>query len=133
MWTTDTCHAATLVRTISVENFGDGLLHQDCHNHPRNVWVGGLDKELSSYLTNLLRSIIDEIDPTLRVKTLYSALACSYYKGFSLSANYPKGFVELSVKCIMDKHPGCVLYHVERVRGSIQDMILEVSLAIYMN
>jgi len=30
-------------------------------------------------------------------------------------------------------HPGYVLYHVERVRGSRQDMILEASLAIYMN
>ena len=46
MWTTYTCHAATLVRTIAVENFGDGVLHQDCHNHLQNVWVGGLDKEL---------------------------------------------------------------------------------------
>ena len=33
----------------------------------------------------------------------------------------------------MDKHPGYVLYHVEQVRGSIQDMILEASLDIYMN
>ena len=33
----------------------------------------------------------------------------------------------------MDKHPGYVLYHVDQVRGSIQDMILEASLAIYMN
>ena len=33
----------------------------------------------------------------------------------------------------MDKYPGFVLYHVERVQGSRQDMILEASLAIYMN
>ena len=33
----------------------------------------------------------------------------------------------------MDKQPGYVLYHVEQVRVSIQDMILEASLAIYMN
>ena len=75
VWTIDTCHAANLVRTIDVENFGDEVLQQDCHNHLRNVWVVGLEKELSSYLTNLLRSILDEIDPILRVKTLFSALA----------------------------------------------------------
>ena len=72
---TDTCHVATLIRKISVENFGDGVIQQDCHNHTGNVWVGGLDKELSSYFTNLLISSLDEIDPTLRVKTILSAIA----------------------------------------------------------
>ena len=33
----------------------------------------------------------------------------------------------------MDKHPDYVLYHVEQVQGSRKDMILEASLAIYMN
>ena len=33
----------------------------------------------------------------------------------------------------MDKHPWYVLYHIERVRGSRQEMILEASLAIYTN
>ena len=74
MWTTDTCHVATLVRTISVENFGDGVLQQDCHKHLRNVWVGGLEKELSSYLTNLLISSLDEIDPTLHDNSQILAL-----------------------------------------------------------
>ena len=92
VWTTDTCHAATLIRTIDVENFGDGVLQKDYHNPLRNVWVGGLDKELSLYLTNLLISSLDEIYPTLRVKTLFSALARAYDKGFCLSAKYPKGF-----------------------------------------
>ena len=47
VWTTDTFHAATLVRTIFVENFGDGVLHQYCQNYLQNLWVGGLEKELS--------------------------------------------------------------------------------------
>ena len=97
VWTTDTCHAATIVRTIDVEKFGYGVLQKYCHNHLRNIWVGGLDKELSSYLTNLLRSSIYEIDTILRVKTLFSALARAYNKGFSISANYPKGFGELFI------------------------------------
>ena len=78
--TTDTYDAATLVRTISLENFEDGLLQQYCHNHLQNVWVGGLEKEFSSYLTILLRSSLDEIDTTLHVKTLFSALAHAYDK-----------------------------------------------------
>ena len=65
VWTTGTCHAATLVCAIAVEKFGDGVLQQDFHNHLQNVWVGGLEKGLSSYLTNLLISSLDEIDPTL--------------------------------------------------------------------
>ena len=97
VWTTEICHAATLIRTIAVENFGDGVLQQEFHNHLRNVWVGGLEKELPSYITNLLRSSLDEIDPTLRVKTLFSALARAYKKGFSLSANYPKVFGEFFI------------------------------------
>ena len=70
---------------------------------------------------------------TLLVKTLFSALACAYDKGFSISSDYPKGSGELSIEWMMDKHPGYVLYHVEQVRGSRQDMILEALLAIYIN
>ena len=77
VWTTDTCQDATLVCTIAVENFGDGVIQQYCHNHMQNVWVGGLEKELSTYLTNLPISSLDEIYPTLGVKNLFSALACA--------------------------------------------------------
>ena len=71
-----------------------------------------MEKELSSYLTNLLISSLDDIDLTLRVKTLFSALARAYYKGLYLSTNYPKVFWELFIELMMDKHPGYVLYHV---------------------
>ena len=67
------------------------------------------------------------------MKTLSSALAHAYDKGLSLSTNYPNGFGDLFIEWIMDKHPAYVLYHVERVRGSRQDMILEASLTINMN
>ena len=67
------------------------------------------------------------------MKNLFSALAREYDKNFSLSANYPKGFGDLFINWMIDKHPEYVMYHVERVRGSRQHMILEASLAIYMN
>ena len=60
-----------------------------------------MEKELASKLTNLLISNLDEIYTTLRVKILFSALAHEYYKGFSLSANYPKGFGELFIEWMM--------------------------------
>ena len=72
-----------------------------------------MKKELSSYLTDLLRSSLDEIDPTLFVKNLFSALARAYGKVLFLSANYPKGFGGLFIEWVMDKHPWYVLYHVE--------------------
>ena len=125
VWTTDTLYAVTLVCKMDVEKFGNGLLQQECHNHLQNLWVGGLEKELSSYLTNILISILDEIDPTLRVKNLFSALACAYDKGFSISDNYPKGFGGLFIEWMMDKHRGYVLYHVDRVQCYRKDIILE--------
>ena len=67
------------------------------------------------------------------MKTLFSGLARAYKKGFSLSANYPKGFGGLFIDWMMDKHPGYILYHVEQVRGSRQDMILEAFPNIYIN
>ena len=132
VWTTDTCNAASKFQNIACETYAGGL-KQDCHNHLRNVWVGGLELELSSYLSTILRDSLDKIDSNLRVKTLFSAFARAYDKGFSLSANYPKGFGELFIQWMMDTHPSYVLYHVERVRGARQDMILEAALAIYMN
>ena len=95
--------------------------------------MSGLEKDFSSYPTNLLRSILYEIDTTLRMKNLFNALAHAYDKGFFISANYPKGFGELFIEWMIDKHPWYVLYHVEQVRGSIQDVILEASLATYMD
>ena len=67
------------------------------------------------------------------MKTLFSALARAYNKGLSLSANYLKGFGELFIERMMDKHPWYVLYHIYPVQGSRKDMICEASLAIHMN
>ena len=132
LWTTDTCNQAQALRTRAIAKFKGGR-EQDCVNHLRNVWIVALENEISSTLTTLLRDSLDEIDPCLRVKTVFSALARAYDKAFSLSANYPKGFGEHFLVWMMEYHPGYVLYHVERARGSRQDMILEAAMAIYMN
>ena len=67
------------------------------------------------------------------MKNLFSSLARAYDNDFSLYANYQKGFGELLIDWMIDKHPGYVMYHVDRVQGSRQDVFLEASLAIYMN
>ena len=67
------------------------------------------------------------------MKTLFNSLARAYVKRLFLSDNYPKGFGELFIEWMMDKNPGYVIYHIDRVRGSRRNIILEDSLAIYMN
>ena len=64
LWTTDTCNAASKFQNIACKTY-EGGLKQDCHNHLRNVWMGGLEIELSSYLTKCLRESLDDIDTSL--------------------------------------------------------------------
>ena len=67
------------------------------------------------------------------MKTLFSSLARAYDKGFSIYDNHQKVFGELLIEWIMDKHPWYLLYHVEQVQYSRQEIILEALLDIYMN
>eukprot|EP00956_Cyclotella_meneghiniana_P033421 scaffold95984_cov36-Cyclotella_meneghiniana.AAC.1 len=129
---TDTCNGAQKVRRILVDRI-DGAQDLDCMNHLRNVWIGGMEKTLSKYLNEMLRSSLDEIDSTLRVTTSISAVIRAIDKEFSLSANYPKGHGELFLEWIREHYPGVLLLHVERAAGSRQDLCTEGCLAIYMN
>eukprot|EP00956_Cyclotella_meneghiniana_P023299 scaffold45195_cov78-Cyclotella_meneghiniana.AAC.1 len=129
---TDTCNGAQKVRRILVDRI-DGATDLDCMNHLRNVWIGGMEKTLSKYLNEMLRSSLDEIDSTLRVTTSISAVIRAIDKEFSLSANYPKGHGELFLEWIREHYPGVLLLHVERAAGSRQDLCTEGCLAIYMN
>ena len=129
---TDTCNGAQKLRRILVDRI-DGAHDMDCMNHLRNVWIGGMEKCLSKYLNEMLRSSLDEIDSTLRVTTSISAIIRAIDKEFSLSANYPKGHGELFLEWIREHYPGVLLLHVERAAGSRQDLSTEGSLAIYMN
>ena len=128
----DTCNAAQKLRRILVE-LVDGAYDLDCMNHLRNVWFGSMEKALAKHLNELLRSSLDEIDPTLRVSTSMSAIIRAIDKEFSLSANYPKGHGELFLEWLREHYPGVLLLHVERAAGSRQDICTEGSMAIYMN
>ena len=81
----------------------------------------------------MLRSSLDECDPKLRVKMLFSAFCRAFDKAFSLSCNYPKGFGENFLEHVKEHHPTFALYHVTRCRGGRFDMILECAVPIYIN
>ena len=91
---TDTCNAARKLRRILVETIKD-CYEFDCMHHLRNVWFGNMKKRLTKKLNLILRSSLDEIDPTLRVSASISAMIRAIDKEFSLSANYPKGHGQL--------------------------------------
>jgi hypothetical protein len=95
------------------------------------VWQRG---EQSNQGSNLrLHTILDEIDPKLRVTASMSALIRAIDKEFSLSGNYPKGHGKLFLEWIREYYPGVLLLHVEHAAGSRQDLCTEGSMAVYMN
>ena len=65
----DTCNSTQLTSSILVDKIEEVLkvktketgdvyectvLRMDCHHHVRNVWIGVLNKHLSTYLNNIL-------------------------------------------------------------------------------
>ena len=131
--TTDTCNSARKTRRILVERI-DGAVHEmDCMHHLRNVWLGGVEKALTSHLNVFFKDSLDNIDKNLRVSASMSALIRAFDKEFSLAANYPKGHGEEFKEWIKSTHPGELLLHVERSSGSRQDLFVEGAPAIYWN
>ena len=132
MINTDTCAAAQKLRRILTEAV-PGAYDFDCMHHLRNVWIGGVEKALTSRLNEILQDSADEIDPKLRVSASISAVIRAVDKEFSLSANYPKGHGELFREWMRANHAGELLLHVERASGSRQDLCTEGCMAIIMN
>ena len=76
--TSDTCNAVRKTRRLLVDaiknaaiemNAGDiinsVILEVDCWHYFRNVWLGGMTKELSSFLREELQSELECIDTRL--------------------------------------------------------------------
>ena len=135
----DTCNGAQLQKSLlndEVEKAsGDGQRAHvdDCHHHLRNIWFGAAMKSLSKYLSDFLRDHLDEISPFLRVVCSMEAIIRTTHKGFSLTNNYPKGCGEKFKPYHDEYHPGTLLFHVERVSGSRQDIAVEGACAVYWN
>ena len=63
----------------------------DCHNHLRNVWIGAINKDISTHLSDLIQEDLDNIDSRLRVSTKFDVVLLAVDKEFSLCCNYAKG------------------------------------------
>ena len=136
--TTDMCNGAQKTRRLLVEevirhSINNNVLQVDCWHHLRYVWLEGMGKSLTTFLNNLLKDSLDEIDPRLRVTPGMEGILRACDKEFSLCANYPKGHGELFNTWTKEHHPGALLLHVERATGSRNDLIVEGSGAVYWN
>ena len=129
---TDTCAAACKVRRILCSDI-PGLHEFDCMQHLRNVWIGSMEKALTSELNNILSVSLKEIDPRIRVSSSISAVIRAVDKEFILSGNYPKGHGDLFGEWMIQRYPGALLLHVERAARSRQDLCTEGCLPIIMN
>ena len=105
----------------------------DCFNHLRNVWIGAMDKEMSTHLADVMREDLDNIDPRLRLSTKFGVVLFALDKEFSLCCNYAKGDGEAFLAWTEQYHPGNFLLPVERSSGSRQDLTVEGAGAVYMN
>ena len=130
-FTTEYCNSAQKLARLAEEELN--MRKQPCWNHFRNTWIHGVEAETNQYLKGVLRSSLDECDPKLRVKMLFSAFCRAFDKAFSLSRNYPKGFGENFLEHIKEHHPTFALYHVVCCRGGRFDMILECAVPMCMN
>ena len=134
--TTDTCNSARKTRRLLVEmceGQGNTLYEQDCFHHLRNVWINGVAKAISKFLTEYLHDSLDNISSFLRVSPDLAHVIRAYHKEFSLTANYPKGHGELFREWIIENYPMEFLLHAERAAGSRQDLIYMGADAVYMN
>ena len=130
----DTCPGARLAAQCLANRIGDkSLYHQDCHDHMRNILWKNMEIALTKRLKIILADSLDEISPELRVSTSFHAAVRSYDKGFSLSANYPKGFGSIFGPWMKEYQPGEILFHIEGAQGSRFDLSLLAAPAFYMN
>ena len=121
---TDTCAEACKVRRILCIDIP--CLHEfDCMQHLRNVWMGSMEKDLTSELNNILCVSLEKIDPRIRVSSYINAVIHEVDKEFSLSSNYPKVHGYLFVEWMIQRYPDALLLHVERAAGSRQDLCTE--------
>ena len=63
----------------------------DFNNHLRNMWIGAMNREIFTHLSDLMREEIDNIDSRLRVSTKFDMVLLAVDKEYSLCCNYVKG------------------------------------------
>ena len=71
-------------RRILVERI-EGTIHEmDCVHHLRNVWLGDVEKALTSHLNVFFKDSLANIDKNLRVSASMSALIRAFDREFSI-------------------------------------------------
>jgi len=132
--TGDNCNTAMKVKRLVRIRLGEDSTEIDCHNHLRNTYLcTAVEKAFSTFLTAELQASLDNIDPRLRVSTLWLAFCRAYDKEFSLAANYPKGHGSHFLSWVKKYYLGVLLFHVESTHGGRQDIMYSSSLAMYIN
>ena len=113
---------------------GRGTYKVPCWQHLRNIWFGaGTKAPLSIHMTTFLKDHLDIIDSRLRVGTSSEACQRAIEKNFGLTNNYAKGEGEVFHPHMKKCHPGALLFNLERVSGSRQDIAVEGACAVYWN
>ena len=148
--TTDTCNGARLVSKLLADEIDQAVKAkkeelgevgntslivniQDCHGHMRNIFINGITKRMSSYLSRVLAEDLQGIDKRLRVGTMFDMVLIAVDKEFSIPANYPKGHGPEFKHWLKANHPGALLVPVQRTAGSRQDLATEGAAAVYWN
>jgi hypothetical protein len=153
MITTDTCNGARLLSKLLAEEIDlavkakkeelgeaagedesfKSVVVQDCHGHMRNIFINGVTKRMSTYLSRVLAEDLQDIDRRLRVGTMFDTVLIAIDKEFSIPANYPKGHGPEFKHWLKAHHPGALLVPVQRTAGSRQDLATEGAAAVYWN
>jgi hypothetical protein len=92
---TDTCNCARKLSRLLAGKLSDktGMTIHSlmCHHHLRNIHVKAILEETTKDLRAELQECLSKFDKNLRVSPNFHAMARAIDKGFSLTANYPKG------------------------------------------
>ena len=143
--TTDTCNGARKIARLLKSAIEEKCVANDmtedqiyifvldCWNHLRNVWIGEMNRVLSTYLADLMRKDLDHIDSMLRVTTKFDMVLRAVKKESSLNCNYCKGHGDEFHTWMLTYHPGSLLFPVVRGSGPRQDFTTDGAGALFMN
>ena len=109
--TIDTCNGEQKTRRLHVEGFKNiseehNVVKVGLLNNLRNVWFGGMDKQITRNISMLMKDKIYYIDMRLRLSTSMEPLLIAFDKEFRFCANYKKFNGELFCTWMEENHPG---------------------------
>ena len=78
--TTDTCNVTRKVRRLLVKSIYGCVNEQDCMQHLRNVWINGVAKAVSKFMSGFLEGSLNNISPFLRVSPDLANVIRAFHK-----------------------------------------------------